>query len=60
VLAATRARAAALGLRLASVAGWDDIDDLASLQRLLARSPACATAQYARAHLGNRLWAGGG
>ena len=60
VLAVTRARAAALGLRFVSVAGWDDLDDLAALQRLLVRSPDCATARYARAQLNNRLWSGCG
>lgn len=51
VLAATRRRAGELGLRFAIVGDWDDLDDLASLQRLLARSPDCQTAQYARTHL---------
>jgi hypothetical protein len=60
VLAATRVRAAALGLRFAAIGGWDDLDDLAALQRLLARSPDCATARYARVHLGSRLWSGCG
>ncbi len=52
VLAATRRRAAALGLQLATVGGWEDLDDLAALHRLLVRSPECATARYARAYLG--------
>jgi hypothetical protein len=60
VLAATRARATALGLQFVEIGGWDDLDDLAALQRLLARSPDCVTAQYARVHLGNRLWSGCG
>ena len=60
VLAATRARAAALGLRIASVGSWDDLDDFAALQRLLARSPECMTARYVHAHLGRRLWSGCG
>jgi glycosyltransferase A (GT-A) superfamily protein (DUF2064 family) len=60
VLATTRARATALGLRFVSVGGWDDLDDLAALHRLLKRSPDCATARYARAHLNNRLWSGCG
>jgi hypothetical protein len=55
VLAATRARAQALGLSFAAVAAWDDLDDLPALCRLLARSPDCATARYARAHLHKRL-----
>lgn len=60
VLAATRARAEELGLRFVTVAEWDDLDDLPSLQRLLERSPNCATARYARVHLGSRLWSGCG
>jgi uncharacterized protein len=55
LLAATRRRAAALGLRLVTVGDWDDLDDLAALGRLLQRSPACMTAQYVRAHLGSLL-----
>ena len=60
MLAATRSRAAALGLRLAVTDGWDDIDDLAALRRLLVRSPTCATAQYTRAQLHSRLCRAGG
>jgi rSAM/selenodomain-associated transferase 1 len=60
VLAATEARAAALGLRMAMVGRWDDLDDLASLRRLLVRSPHCATAHHVRAHLGGRVCSGGG
>lgn len=59
-LAALRARTVALGLRFAAVGGWDDLDDPASLQRLLQRTPECATAQYARTHLGHALGAGSG
>ena len=60
VLAATRRRAAEHGLRLAVTDPWDDLDDRDSLARLLARSPECATARHARAHLGHLLGAGGG
>jgi rSAM/selenodomain-associated transferase 1 len=60
VLAATQQRAAELGLRFATVGGWEDLDDLASLQRLVLRSPECMTAQYARAHLGRLLPSGCG
>jgi len=60
VLSATRARARAHGLNFATVGEWDDLDDLASLHRLLVRSPECATARYAHAHLGSVLWAGSG
>ena len=38
VLAATQQRATELGLRLATIGAWDDVDDLPSLHRLLARS----------------------
>ena len=60
VLAATRQRAAELGLRLATVGEWEDLDDPAALHRLVLRSPACLTAQYARAHLGSLLPSGCG
>jgi len=60
VLARTRERAEALGLRFASVGAWDDLDDLPALGRLLARSPQCATARHLRVHLGSRLCAGCG
>lgn len=60
VLAATRARAAALGLGFATVGGWDDLDDFPALLRLLARSPECATARHVRAHLGRVLCSGCG
>ncbi|TLM66584.1 MAG: glycosyltransferase [Deltaproteobacteria bacterium] len=55
VLTALQQRAAALGVRLATVGAWDDLDDAAALRRLLARSPECATARYVRAHLGSVL-----
>jgi rSAM/selenodomain-associated transferase 1 len=51
VLAVTQQRATELGLRLATVGAWDDLDDLPALHRLLARSPECATARYAQVHL---------
>ena len=60
VLALTRARAAALGLRFTTVGCWDDLDDFAALQRLLARSPHCATARHIRAQLSDRVCAGCG
>lgn len=55
VLVAMQQRAGALGLRFATVDPWDDLDDLPALQRLLRRSPECATARYAQAHLRSRL-----
>jgi hypothetical protein len=60
VLAATARRAAQLGLRLEKVGRWEDVDDFTALQRLLARSPDCATARHARAHLGSLLPSGCG
>lgn len=60
VLAAMRERSAQLGLRFATVGSWDDLDDPASLHRLLERTPECATAQYARAYLGSVPRAGSG
>lgn len=59
VLAATWERAAALGLRLENVGSWDDVDDIASLQRLVTRSPASATACHVRCCLAPVLARGG-
>lgn len=59
-LATMRERSAQLGLRFAMVGSWDDLDDQASLHRLLERTPECATAQYARAYLGSAPRAGSG
>jgi hypothetical protein len=47
VLAATRQRAADLEVDFREVGGWEDVDDLASLRRLLVRSPASAAARHA-------------
>ena len=47
VLAATRRRAAEQGLAYAETGGWEDVDDLPSLMRLMARSPDSATARLA-------------
>jgi uncharacterized protein len=51
VLAATRHRATELGIDYRELAPWEDIDDLASLKRLLQRSPRSATAKFAMARL---------
>lgn len=48
VLAASRSQALRHGLRWQEVGHWDDIDDFASLQRLLTRSPQSATARHLR------------
>lgn len=55
VLAATRRRAAALQLAYREVGFWEDVDDVPSLRRLLARSPASATARFARRELDRHL-----
>jgi len=44
---ATRQRAGQLGLDYRELATWEDIDDLASLQRFCRRSPASPTARLA-------------
>jgi rSAM/selenodomain-associated transferase 1 len=55
VLAATRQRAAELDVDFREVGGWEDVDDLAALRRLVARSPGSRTAQYLTALLGRYL-----
>ncbi len=52
VLAVTRCRAAALAIAYSEIAGWDDIDDPPSLERLLARAPTSAAARFAAGVLG--------
>jgi rSAM/selenodomain-associated transferase 1 len=47
VLAATRQRAVDLEVDFREAGGWEDIDDLVSLQRLLVRSPGSAAARHA-------------
>lgn len=47
VLAATRRRAAELKVDCREVGGWEDVDDLPSLQRLLLRSPGSTAARHA-------------
>ena len=51
VLGQTRKRAVAAGLKYTERGGWEDVDDISSLQRLLIRSPDSATAVHARQHL---------
>jgi len=55
VLQATRARARGLGLGVRLLAGWEDLDDVAALQRLFRRSPDSRTALHARTLLGCEL-----
>jgi rSAM/selenodomain-associated transferase 1 len=51
VLDATRQRCRELGLSYDETAGWDDLDDVADLQRLVERSPGSLTAQHIVAEL---------
>ena len=51
VLAETRRRAGDKGLTLLELEGWEDIDDAASLERFLQRSPASSVSLYVRRHL---------
>jgi rSAM/selenodomain-associated transferase 1 len=46
VLEATRRRCRELGLSYHETAGWDDLDELADLQRLVLRSPGSLTARH--------------
>jgi len=55
VLPLTRSRAAQAHLAYAEVAGWEDLDDVAALRRLLQRSPNSQTACYIRQNLASRL-----
>lgn len=55
VLPTTRERARQLGFSLYETASWEDLDDIASLRRLVARSPGSQTACYALAELGGCL-----
>jgi hypothetical protein len=47
VLAATRQRAADLAVDFREVGGGEDVDDIAALRRLVARSPGSAAARHA-------------
>ncbi len=55
VLAATRNRANELAISYREMAPWEDVDDLASLKRLVQRSPHSATAQFALTRLSHCL-----
>ncbi len=51
VLEVTRQRAEDLDIRYAETGGWEDVDNVASLQQLIRRSPHTATARYAKKFL---------
>lgn len=51
VLAETLRRIEFSGIKAKQLPGWEDLDDLAALQRLLLRSPTSATAKHLRQQL---------
>jgi hypothetical protein len=53
VLLQTCQRAVAADLKYSEQGGWEDVDDIVSLRRLLVRSPDSTTADYVRRHLGS-------
>ena len=55
VLEATRQRSRQLGLSYHETEGWDDMDEFADLQRLVARSPETQTARYIVSELNELL-----
>ena len=55
VLPLTRQRAAQASIDYCEIGGWEDIDDQVSLQSLVKRSPASATARYVRENLSHCL-----
>lgn len=55
VLEETRRRVRAAGLSYRELASWEDVDDLASLRRLVERSPGSDAARHARLHLARHL-----
>ncbi len=55
VLEQTRLSARALGIDYREIGSWEDVDDLASLKRLIDRSPRSATARFALRTLGAHL-----
>ncbi len=55
VLAVSRERARVLGIGWREVGPWEDVDDLASLRRLVARSPDSASARFASRELARHL-----
>lgn len=55
VLSATRERAARAGLVYRELEAWDDLDDIAALERLVERSPESGTARYVQGQLAHYL-----
>jgi len=55
VLAATREVAEKEGLSFSEIGGWEDVDDVGSLTRLLERSPRSPTARLGKALLSGRI-----
>lgn len=55
VLEATREQVRHAGLTYRELSEWDDLDDLAALQRLVKRSPDTGTARYVHGHLSQYL-----
>jgi glycosyltransferase A (GT-A) superfamily protein (DUF2064 family) len=55
VLEATRQRCRKLGLNYHETQSWEDLDELADLQRLVARSPWSKTARHIVAELSELL-----
>lgn len=55
VLDATRRRCRELGLSYHETAGWDDLDDIADLRRLVERSPGSLTARHIVSELAELL-----
>ena len=55
VLAATRLRSRELGLTYHETECWDDLDEFADLQKLVARSPESQTARHVATFLGELL-----
>jgi rSAM/selenodomain-associated transferase 1 len=55
VLAATRQRVAQLDLDYCELSEWEDLDDMAALQRLMVRSPRSATARYLASELADHF-----
>ena len=55
VLSATRERAVRAGLVYRELEAWDDLDDIAALERLVERSPESGTARYVQGQLAHYL-----